>query len=112
MDRLLATLAHPARRRTLDLLMAHPGMSVKALASHFEVSRIAVHKHLKVLEEAELVLSRRSGRVRQLYFNPVPIQEIHDRWTTKYSAFWSARMVDIKARVEGRAAAAKEHKRA
>lgn len=103
LDNLFAALAHPARRQMLDLLMEGPGMSVMALASHFEVSRIAVMKHLKALEECGLVLSKKVGRTRQLFFNPVPLQLVHDRWTTKYSAFWSGRMADLKARVEKRA---------
>ena len=111
-DRLLAALAHSGRRRMLDLLMSMPGMNVKALASHFEMSRIAVLKHLRVLEEAELVLSRKVGRVRELFFNPVPIQLMHDRWTDQYSAFWSERMVDLKSRVEGRAQDSEENKSA
>lgn len=112
LDRLLAALAHAGRRRMLDLLMAAPGMSLKALASHFEMSRVAVLKHVNVLEEAELVLSRKVGRARELYFNPVPIQLLHDRWTTQYSAFWSERMVDLKARVERRARESEDHKSA
>ena len=111
-DRLLSALSHSGRRRMLDLLMAAPGMSVKALASHFEISRIAVLKHVRVLEEAELVLSKKSGRTRARFFNPIPIQLMHDRWTTQYSAFWSERMVDLKARVEDRVAEAKDHKSA
>lgn len=111
-DALLAALAHGGRRRMLDLLMASPGMSVKALASHFEMSRIAVLKHLKVLGEVELVLSKKEGRVRHLFFNPVPIQLLHDRWTTQYSAFWTERMADIKSRIERRAVETEEHKSA
>jgi predicted transcriptional regulator len=103
-DLVLAALAHRARRRMLDLLMATPGMSLKALASHFGMSRIAVLKHVRVLEVAALVLSRKDGRTRHMYFNPVPIQELHDRWTTTYGAFWSERMADLKSRVESRAA--------
>ena len=57
-------------------------------------------KHLKVLETANLVLSKKSGRERHLFFNPVPIQMVYDRWTNKYSAFWSARLVDLKQRIE------------
>lgn len=110
MDALLAALAHSGRRRMLDLLMAQPGLTVKALASHFEFSRIATIKHLKVLEEAGLLLSEREGRERHLFFNPVPIQLLHDRWTTQYSAFWSERVVDIKSRIERRAAEAKDSK--
>lgn len=110
-DLLFATLAHAGRRRMLDLVMGAPGMSVGALASHFDMSRVAVLKHVRALEEAELLLSRKEGRTRHLYFNPIPIQQIHDRWTTKYSAFWSERMVDIKERVERRASG-QEPKRA
>jgi len=100
MNQLFAALAHPARRRMLDLLTQVPGMSVKALASHFEVSRIAVMKHLKSLEQCNLVLSKKVGRQRQLFFNHVPIQLLHDRWSAKYSAFWSGQMLDLKTRVE------------
>ncbi len=102
-DLVFAQLAHAGRRRMLDLLMSTPGMSVKALSSHFEMSRIAVMKHLRGLEEAGLVLSKKEGRTRRLFFNAVPIQLIYDRWTTQYSAFWSSRMVDLKSRVEERA---------
>ena len=111
-DRLFATLAHSLRRRMLDLIQAAPGMTVTALGTHFDVSRIAVLKHLRVLENADLVLSRKQGRSRHLFFNPVPIQQIHDRWTTQYSAFWSERMVDIQARVEGDAADLKDKRSA
>ena len=98
-----AALAHPARRRMLDLLLEAPGASVKAIASHFDFSRIAAMKHLATLEAAGLVLSEKHGRTRRLYFNPIPIQVIYDRWTTQYSSFWAGRMVDVQARVEARA---------
>lgn len=111
-DRLLSALAHASRRRMLDLLIAAPGMNVKALASHFAMSRVAVLKHVRVLEEAELVLSRKTGRERELYLNPVPLQLLHDRWTTQFSAFWSERVVDLKRRVERRAVEREEHKSA
>lgn len=110
-DAVFAALAHAARRRILDLLVSRPGMTVKAVSSHFDISRIAVMKHLAALEQAGLVISERKGRERRLYFNPVPIQQIYDRWTDQYSAFWAARLVDIKAGVED-AAQAKEKRRA
>jgi DNA-binding transcriptional ArsR family regulator len=100
-DCVFAALAHPARRRMLDLLVEHPGASVKALASHFEFSRIAAMKHIATLEAANLVLSSKEGRTKRLYFNPIPIQQIYDRWTTQYSSFWAGRMADVPARVEG-----------
>jgi len=87
----------------LDLLTEAPGIGVQALASHFDMSRIAVMKHLKALEECGLVLSKKKGRTRHLFFNSVPIQLVHDRWSTQYSAFWTGRMADIKTRVETRA---------
>ena len=108
-DRVFAALAHPARRRVLDLLVQSPGASVKAVASHFTISRIAVMKHLAVLEEAGLVLSKKEGRTRALFFNSIPIQQIYDRWTTQYSAFWASRIVDVKERLEARAKDKKKH---
>lgn len=109
-DDLFAALAHAGRRRMLDLVMGAPGMSIAALSSHFGMSRIAVLKHIRTLERVELLLSKKRGRTRHLYFNPVPIQLIHDRWTTQYSAFWSERMVDMKSRIESRADARRENK--
>jgi len=108
-DRVFAALAHPARRKMLDLLVAAPGASVKAISSHFEFSRIATMKHLAALEAAGLVLSEKEGRTRRLFFNPVPIQQIYDRWTTQYSSFWAEHMTDIQARVEARATGKKKH---
>ena len=103
LDSVFAALAHPARRRMMDLLVQAPGCSVKWMSSHFEFSRIAAMKHLAVLEAAGLAMSEKEGRTRRLYFNSVPIQRIHDRWTSQYSAFWSERMTDAKERVEARA---------
>ena len=103
LDLVLSAMAHPSRRRMLDLLTEMPGMTVKALASHFDVSRIAVLKQIRLLETAGLVTSRKKGRFRHLFFNPVPIQQIYDRWTTQYAGFWAGRMADLKTRVEARA---------
>ena len=103
LDPVFVALAHPARRRMLDLLVQAPGCSVKWMASHFDVSRIAVMKHLAVLEDAELAISEKVGRTRRIHFNPVPIQQIYDRWTTQYSSFWAERLADVKGRVEARA---------
>ena len=102
-DLVFATLAHAGRRRMLDLIQTAPGMSVRALTTHFEMSRVAVLKHVRALEASSLVISKKVGRTRQLFFNPVPIQMIHDRWTDAYSAFWSERVTDIKNRAEHRA---------
>jgi predicted transcriptional regulator len=101
-DLVFAALAHPQRRRMIDLLIEVPGLSVSALASNFDCSRIAVTKHVGALEHAGLVLSERRGRERKLYFNVIPIQQIYDRWTTRYGAFWAQRMADLETRIEER----------
>ena len=93
-------LASDSRRRILDIVKASPGCSVNHVAEHFEMSRIAVMKHLRVLEDAGLIRSQKPGRTRQLYFNAVPIQRIYDRWTTEYSALWAERLTRVKYRVE------------
>ena len=103
-DAIFSALAHPARRRIIDLLVQAPGASVKWIASNFKFSRIAAMKHLTVLETANLVLSEKHGRTRKLFFNPIPIQLIYDRWTTDFSSFWAGRLADIQTRVEERAA--------
>ena len=99
-DLVFTALAHPARRRMLDLLVQAPGTSVKALASHFDFSRIAALKHVAVLVAAGLVLSEKRGRTRRLFFNAVPIQEIHERWTDQFGAVFAARMTEVRERVE------------
>lgn len=96
MDSVFHALAHATRREILDHLRQTPGMTVGALASQFDVSRIAVMNHLMVLEKAQLVISEKHGRTRRLYLNAMPIQEIYDRWTDTYSAHWSDRMSLIK----------------
>jgi len=101
-DLVFAALAHPLRRRMIDLLVELPGMSVSALATNFECSRIMVTKHVAALESAGLVISERVGRERKLYFNVIPIQQIYDRWTSRYSAFWAQRMTDLEARIAAR----------
>jgi len=104
-------LGNPTRRRILDLVKAKPGCTVGALAAHFDTSRIAVMHHLRQLEECSLVLSRKEGRTRRLYHNPVPIQLIHDRWTTEYSEFWASKMADVKFAVEQSASRRSKHGR-
>jgi DNA-binding transcriptional ArsR family regulator len=100
MDSVFHALAHALRRRILDLVSAGPGLSVGRLALNFDVSRIAVMNHLAVLERAGLILSERDGRSRRLYLNAVPIEQIHDRWTSQYSAHWARRLNDIKYAAE------------
>lgn len=96
MDAVFQALAHESRRHMLDMVKECPGIGVGALAADFDVSRIAVMKHLGILERAGLLVSEKDGRTRRLYFNAVPIQMIHDRWTTEYSAYWSGNLTRIK----------------
>lgn len=100
MDQLFHALAHRARRKILDLVRNHPGCSVNQVCAHFEVSRIAIIKHLRVLEATQLILVQKVGRRRALYFNAVPIQLIYDRWTSEYSGFWASQATDLKFQIE------------
>ena len=103
MDRTFAALSHSSRRQMLDHLQNTPGQSVGELAAHFDVSRIAVMNHLKVLQDAGLVISERQGRRRRLYLNAMPIRAIYDRWTNSFSDHWLDRMSLIKSVAEAAA---------
>jgi DNA-binding transcriptional ArsR family regulator len=96
MDSVFQALAHTSRREIMDHVRARPGLTVGALASEFDVSRIAIMNHLSVLEKAGLIVSEKDGRSRKLYLNAMPIQDIYDRWTDTYSAMWTDRMSLIK----------------
>jgi DNA-binding transcriptional ArsR family regulator len=100
LDQVFHALAHADRRRILDILHERPGCAVGVLAQHFDVSRIAIMKHLTVLERAGLVISEKAGRSRRLYFNPVPIQLVYERWTDEYSALWASHVTALKHRIE------------
>ena len=93
-------LGSATRRRILDIVKNNPGCTVGEVAAEFDTTRIAVMHQLRTLEEVELLISRKEGRKRHLYHNPVPIQLVYDRWTTEYSALWAGRMVDVKYAVE------------
>jgi predicted transcriptional regulator len=101
MDLVFHALASRIRRKILDVVKATPGCCVGDVCKYFDVSRIAVIKHLRVLEQAQLIVLQKNGRRRELYFNAVPIQLIYDRWTTDYSAFWASKATDLKFLVEG-----------
>ena len=100
MDNIFHALANEIRRRILDILRAESGVSVGQLASHFDVSRIAIMNHLAVLEKAELVVSEKDGRSRRLYLNIMPIQMIYDRWTDEYQAHWASKLAQLKYSIE------------
>lgn len=100
MDAVFAALASEPRRRILDILKKEPGCNVNRVCEFFEMGRVAVLKHIDVLEDANLVISEKVGRERLLYFNPVPIHMVYDRWTTEFSAFWAGHLTQMKYRLE------------
>ncbi|MBP2182316.1 ArsR/SmtB family transcription factor [Amycolatopsis magusensis] len=99
-DRVFKALADPTRRFLLDLLFARDGRTLTELESELEMSRFGVMKHLKVLEEANLVLTRRSGREKLHFLNAVPIRLIHNRWIDKYTEQRVSALADLKAELE------------
>ncbi len=99
-DRVFKALADPTRRFLLDLLFAREGQTLTELESAVEMTRYGVMKHLKVLEEADLVVTRRSGREKLHFLNAVPIREVHDRWIDKYTERHVAALIDLKHELE------------
>ncbi len=99
-DRVFKALADPTRRFLLDLLFAREGQTLTELESAVEMTRYGVMKHLKVLEEADLVVTRRSGREKLHFLNAVPIREVHDRWIDKYTERHVAALMDLKHELE------------
>ncbi len=95
-------LADPTRRALLDHLFEHDGARLTDLESIGEMTRFGIMKHLRVLEEAGLVTTRRVGREKLHFLNPVPIRLIHDRWIDKYRAGPTAMLADLKHELEGR----------
>jgi uncharacterized protein YndB with AHSA1/START domain len=93
-------LADPTRRALLDELFRQDGQTLGALEERFEMTRFGVMKHLKQLEEAGLVVTRRNGREKLHFLNPVPIRLVHDRWVSKYAEPWAAALSDMKTRLE------------
>ncbi len=99
-DLVFKALADGTRRHLLDRLFERDGRTLTELESELEMTRFGVMKHLKVLEEAGLILTRRSGREKLHYLNPVPIRLIHDRWIDKYTEHRVSALADLKARLE------------
>ncbi|HEX3828863.1 MAG TPA: metalloregulator ArsR/SmtB family transcription factor [Sporichthyaceae bacterium] len=93
-------LADPTRRFLLDLLFARDGRTLTELESELEMTRFGVMKHLKVLEAANLVVTRRSGREKLHFLNPVPIRQLHDRWIDKYTERNVTALLDLKNELE------------
>ncbi|MDQ1483490.1 MAG: hypothetical protein QOF35_1566 [Actinomycetota bacterium] len=100
MDAVFKALADPTRRSLLDELFRQDGQTLGALQERFEMTRFGVMKHLKQLEQAGLVVTRRRGREKLHFLNPVPIRLVHDRWVSKYAEPWAAALSGLKARLE------------
>ena len=102
-DGVFRALADPTRRLLLDRLFERDGRTLTELESELAMTRFGVMKHLRVLEEAGLVVTRRSGREKLHYLNPVPIRLIHDRWIDKFTERHVAALADLKAELEEQA---------
>jgi uncharacterized protein YndB with AHSA1/START domain len=100
MDAVFRALADPTRRSLLDELFRNDGQTLSALEERLPMTRFGVMKHLKLLEEAGLVVSRRRGREKLHFLNPVPIRLVHDRWVSKYAEPWAAGLTDLKHELE------------
>jgi uncharacterized protein YndB with AHSA1/START domain/DNA-binding transcriptional ArsR family regulator len=99
-DEIFRALADPTRRSLLDELFKLDGQTLGALERRLPMTRFGVMKHLKVLEEAGLVSTRRRGREKLHFLNPVPIRLVHDRWVSKYAEPWAATLSELKTQIE------------
>ena len=100
MDGVFRAMADPTRRALLDELFREDGQTLSMLQARFSMTRFGVMKHLKQLEEAGLVVTRRRGREKLHFLNPVPIRLVHDRWVSKYAEPWVASLSDLKTTLE------------
>ena len=100
MDEVFRALADPTRRSLLDELYREDGQALHELVERFAMTRFGVMKHLQQLEEAGLVVTKRRGREKLHFLNPVPIRLVHDRWVSKYAEPWAAGLSDLKTRLE------------
>lgn len=100
MDEVFKALADPTRRALLDALFEQDGQTLSALEGRLPMSRFGVMKHLKVLEEAGLVTTRKRGREKLHFLNPVPIRLVYDRWVGKYAEPWASALSELKQEIE------------
>ena len=102
-DAVFKALADPTRRYLLDLLFKRDGRTLTELESELEMTRFGVMKHLRVLEQAGIVVTRKAGREKLHFLNPVPIRMIHNRWIDKYAERQVSALADLKAGLESQA---------
>ena len=100
MDDVFRALADPTRRSLLDELFKEDGQTLSALEERLPMTRFGVMKHLKVLEDAGLVVTKRRGREKLHFLNPIPIRLVHDRWVSKYAEPWAAGLSGLKQELE------------
>jgi uncharacterized protein YndB with AHSA1/START domain/DNA-binding transcriptional ArsR family regulator len=100
MDAVFRALADPTRRSLLDELFKQDGQTLSALEQRLPMTRFGVMKHLRLLEEAGLVTTKRRGREKLHFLNPVPIRLVHDRWVSKYAEPWAAALSELKHGIE------------
>src|SRR3954463_12164027 len=100
MDEVFRALADPTRRSLLDELFKEDGQILSALEARLPMTRFGVMKHLRVLEEAGLVTTKRHGSEKHHFLNPVPVRLVHDRWVSKYAAPWAAALTGLKHTLE------------
>ena len=100
MDKVFRALADPVRRKLLDRLFERDGQTLQQLCRRIAMTRFGVMKHLRVLEDAGLVVTRRQGREKLHFLNPVPIRLIHDRWIDKYTERQVSALADLKTELE------------
>jgi DNA-binding transcriptional ArsR family regulator len=99
-DLLFKSLADPGRRKLLDLLHAHDGRTLNELCEHMDMTRQGVTQHLDVLQAANLVATLRRGREKLHFLNPVPLQEIYERWIAKFEKPRLKALATLKQRLE------------
>jgi DNA-binding transcriptional ArsR family regulator len=99
-DDVFKALADPGRRELLDQLFKRDGQTLGELCEYLDMTRFGVMKHLRILEEAHLVVVRRKGREKLHFLNPVPIQRVYDRWVSKYASGFTKKLTALKDQLE------------
>jgi DNA-binding transcriptional ArsR family regulator len=99
-DAVFKALADPTRRSLLDELFREDGQTLGQLEERFSMTRFGVMKHLRMLEEANLVVTKKRGREKLHFLNPVPIRLVHDRWVSKFAEPWVAGLSELKQKLE------------
>jgi DNA-binding transcriptional ArsR family regulator len=99
-DEVFKALADPNRRHLLDLLRKRDGQTLSELSAELDMTRFGVMKHLRLLEDAGLITTHKSGREKHHFLNPVPIQMIYDRWVSKFAQPYTRRLAKLKRDLE------------